>query len=302
MEGLIKITEQKGQKVVSARELHKFIDSKQEFANWIKNRIEKYGFEEGADYEILHFDYLGNLLNIRPDKFIRSENQRVAKTDYVLTIDTAKELSMVENNEKGKQARRYFISIEKKYIEQLKALAQPKVIEDYSLEQEAIDITSDPYYFQRLSDKHTIRYVMYDNTRWYLIRDFLEVFFRGSQSKSVARAMVKKNHKVRRFLMSGEYHPTWFANKEGINHLILRSRQVKDSAYNVDLYDFVSKTDKELEESDTRVLLNSKTIEQLFGDTSKEQDAEKTLKQAMILLNDSIVKMTEEIKKLNNRI
>ncbi|MFJ1323230.1 antA/AntB antirepressor family protein [Capnocytophaga canis] len=95
MEGLIKITEQKGQKVVSARELHKFIDSKQEFANWIKNRIEKYGFEEGADYEILHFDYLGNLLNIRPDKFIRSENQRVAKTDYVLTIDTAKELSMV---------------------------------------------------------------------------------------------------------------------------------------------------------------------------------------------------------------
>ncbi|WP_392421107.1 antA/AntB antirepressor family protein (plasmid) [Capnocytophaga canis] len=289
MEGLIKITEQNGQKVVSARELHKFLGVGRDFSNWIKDRIEKYDFIENQDFEV--FANFG-------------ENPKGGRPliEYALTLNMAKELSMVENNEKGKQARRYFISIEKKYIEQLKALAQPKVIEDYSLEQEAIDITSEPYYFQRLSDKHTIRYVMYDNTRWYLIRDFLEVFFRGSQSKSVARAMTKKNHKVRRFLMSGEYHPTWFANKEGINHLILRSRQVKDSAYNVDLYDFVSKTDKELEESDTRVLLNSKTIEQLFGDTSKEQDAEKTLKQAMILLNDSIVKMTEEIKKLNNRI
>ncbi|MFJ1491634.1 antA/AntB antirepressor family protein [Capnocytophaga canis] len=286
MEGLIKITEQKGQKVVSARELYKFLEITERFNNWFE-RMLSYGFLESIDYQGCKF-------------FNTLANQEL--TDYALTLDCAKEISMIQRSEKGKQARRYFISIEKKYIEQLKALAQPKVIEDYSLEQEAIDITSEPYYFQRLSDKHTIRYVMYDNTRWYLIRDFLEVFFRGSQSKSVARAMTKKNHKVRRFLMSGEYHPTWFANKEGINHLILRSRQVKDSAYNVDLYDFVSKTDKELEESDTRVLLNSKTIEQLFGDTSKEQDAEKTLKQAMILLNDSIVKMTEEIKKLNNRI
>ena len=48
---LIKITEQNGKQAVSARELHAFLESKQDFSNWIKNRIEKYDFEEGVDYQ-----------------------------------------------------------------------------------------------------------------------------------------------------------------------------------------------------------------------------------------------------------
>lgn len=43
---LIKITEQNGKKAVSARELHQFLGSKQQFQDWIKNRIEKYQFIE----------------------------------------------------------------------------------------------------------------------------------------------------------------------------------------------------------------------------------------------------------------
>lgn len=54
----------------------------------------------------------GNLLNIRHDNFIKSENQQVSKIEYALSINMAKELSMVEGNEKGKQARRYFIQCE----------------------------------------------------------------------------------------------------------------------------------------------------------------------------------------------
>lgn len=47
MTELIKITtNESGNQVVSARELHEFLESKQEFANWIKNRIDKYGFVE----------------------------------------------------------------------------------------------------------------------------------------------------------------------------------------------------------------------------------------------------------------
>ncbi|MBT0558622.1 phage antirepressor KilAC domain-containing protein [Riemerella anatipestifer] len=114
MKELIKITEQNGRQAVSARELHSFLESKQDFSNWIKNRIEKYGLIEGQDYQKLYFDYNGNLLNINLNKNIDIDNQRVMKIEYILSLDTSKELAMVEGNEKGKQARRYFIECEKK--------------------------------------------------------------------------------------------------------------------------------------------------------------------------------------------
>ncbi|WP_454949029.1 phage antirepressor KilAC domain-containing protein [Capnocytophaga leadbetteri] len=97
---LIKITEQNGKRAVSARELHLFLESKQEFANWIKNRIDKYGFIENQDYEVF-------------DNFIKNPNGGRPLIEYALTIDTAKEIAMVEGNEKGKMARQYFIECEK---------------------------------------------------------------------------------------------------------------------------------------------------------------------------------------------
>lgn len=101
MKDLIPIQENNGKKAVNARELHIFLESKQEFANWIKNRIKQYAFVEGQDYQKLCFDYRDNLLNIRDDNFIKSENQQVSKIEYALSINMAKELSMVEGNEKG---------------------------------------------------------------------------------------------------------------------------------------------------------------------------------------------------------
>ena len=50
MNELIKITENNGRRAVSARELHEFLESKQDFSTWIKNRIEKYDLVENVDY------------------------------------------------------------------------------------------------------------------------------------------------------------------------------------------------------------------------------------------------------------
>ena len=72
---------------VNARELHGFLGSKQQFADWIKGRIEQYGFVDGVDFTV--------------HKFM---NGRATQIDYYVSIDMAKELSMVERNEKGKQA------------------------------------------------------------------------------------------------------------------------------------------------------------------------------------------------------
>ncbi|WP_375663525.1 antA/AntB antirepressor family protein [Bartonella sp. CL63NXGY] len=85
---------------VNARELHTFLAIGKRFATWITNRINQYAFEEGKDY-ILTLPKIGKRKN-------------VISKEYHLTLDMAKELSMVERNEKGRQARRYFIECEKK--------------------------------------------------------------------------------------------------------------------------------------------------------------------------------------------
>lgn len=97
--GIIPIYQDGNGQVADARELHNFLGIKRQFADWIKDRIEKYGFVENEDYVSLSQKCEGN---------------NATRIDYYLTIDTAKEIAMVENNKKGKEARRYFIEVEKK--------------------------------------------------------------------------------------------------------------------------------------------------------------------------------------------
>ncbi len=96
-----------------ARNLHTFMQVKRDFSNWIKGRIRKFGFEAGLDF-----------LTISRSPDLASGN-RGASVDYHLTLDMAKELSMVENNEMGRQARRYFIECEKAQLQQPPALPIP---------------------------------------------------------------------------------------------------------------------------------------------------------------------------------
>ncbi|ECR3130721.1 phage antirepressor Ant [Campylobacter jejuni] len=95
---------------VNAREIYKYIKITSNFAEWINRRINHYNFIENQDY-IIELVYTKG----RPRK------------EYYVTLDMAKELCMVENNEKGRQARRYFIDCEKRLknleAEQMQKLA-----------------------------------------------------------------------------------------------------------------------------------------------------------------------------------
>lgn len=101
---LIRINENNGKQTVSARELHEFLEVKTDFTEWCKRMFE-YGFVENEDFTLLK-------IGVR-----RVHN----KTDYALTVDCAKEISMLQRTDKGKQARQYFIECEK-------ALLIPKVL------------------------------------------------------------------------------------------------------------------------------------------------------------------------------
>ena len=100
--------------MVNAKELFEFLESKQHFSDWLKNRIHKYGFERDVDY-LLH------------KVMIQHPSGAKSATQCFITVDMAKELSMLEANEKGKQARRYFIECEK----QLKVTT--KIIQENSV-------------------------------------------------------------------------------------------------------------------------------------------------------------------------
>lgn len=93
-------------RTVSARELHQFLSVRRDFSNWIKSRIEQYGFVENQDY-----------LLVRQNGRIKTRGGDQRSVEYYLTLDMAKELSMVERTEQGKKARRYFIECEKALIE-----------------------------------------------------------------------------------------------------------------------------------------------------------------------------------------
>lgn len=94
------------QLAVDARALHAFLEVGRDFANWIKQRISKYKFQENIDF-VLTLAKTG----------VRSN---VVQKDYSLSLDMAKELCMVENNDKGREARRYFIRCEKLAFESMK--------------------------------------------------------------------------------------------------------------------------------------------------------------------------------------
>ncbi|CAK0754599.1 anti-repressor protein [Gammaproteobacteria bacterium] len=89
--------------VCKATDLHQFLQVATKFADWITGRIEKYGFQENQDFGSFS------------EKTEKPKGGRPS-VEYHLSLDMAKELSMVENNDKGREARRYFIACERKAL------------------------------------------------------------------------------------------------------------------------------------------------------------------------------------------
>lgn len=113
----------------NARDLHKFLGVKRDFSTWINERVSEYEFIANLDY-----------IEFSPNSGKTGGRRR---KDYHLTLDTAKELAMVERNEKGRQVRRYFIECEKKLREEIANPRRPEAASKPASEQK-------PRYFIRM--------------------------------------------------------------------------------------------------------------------------------------------------------
>ena len=106
MNEIIKITkDEQGNSVVSGRDLHEFLEVNTPYTQWFE-RMVGYGFAENVDF-------IG--LSQKSEKPIGGR----PTVDHALTLDMAKEISMIQRTEKGKQARQYFIEVEKEYKKQI---------------------------------------------------------------------------------------------------------------------------------------------------------------------------------------
>lgn len=112
----IKITEKDGIQTVNARELWEELESKRKYADWIKDKIESNFFTQNIDYTVFH-----NF--VKDDTAFGGKRKAI---DYFISIDMAKELCMLENTEKGREVRKYFIECERR----LKETNKPMSIEE----------------------------------------------------------------------------------------------------------------------------------------------------------------------------
>lgn len=123
-----------GEKVVYGTELHEILGVKSRFNDWIRNRLNDCEAAENEDYQ----SFTKNLVSGGQSK------------EYIIKLDTAKEMAMLERNDKGKQVRRYFIQVEKKF----KQVANP--LQDLSPELQAI-FTHDRQIQQVKSEVENVR-------------------------------------------------------------------------------------------------------------------------------------------------
>ena len=107
-----------GEKVVYGTELYKVLQVKSNYTTWIERRFNDIDAIENEDYETC-FPKLESEIH-------GGQN----KKDHIIKLDTAKEMAMLERNSKGKEVRRYFIQIEKKYKEQSQQTARPLSVQE----------------------------------------------------------------------------------------------------------------------------------------------------------------------------
>ena len=114
---LIKIIEREGRQLVSGRELHEFLEIRTKYKDWFRRMVE-YGFEEEIDFIRVAQKRATNNL----------KNPVTTVIDHAISIDMAKEISMIQRTEKGKTARQYFINCEKK-LKEVKKLSPMELME-----------------------------------------------------------------------------------------------------------------------------------------------------------------------------
>ena len=152
---------------VSARDLHEVLESETKFADWIKRRLDETDAVLNADYIII---------SQKRETITEYGKKASISNEYILTTDIAKEIAMLERNEKGKQVRRYFIEVEKAYKRDKIAVSQLDYLQiqlNYLKEQDRkiheLENKTDEIHKEQLKAKHNINRILNNDNYMTLI-------------------------------------------------------------------------------------------------------------------------------------
>ena len=198
MTELIKVQERDGEQLVSGRELHKFLESSERFSKWWE-RMVGYGFIENKDYTLYQKVHPQNKQEI---------------IDYLMKISMAKEISMLQRNEKGKEARMYFIKCEEAWncdeaIVSRALSIQNKRILEYKEKIDVLErkIDSDA---QRVSFAETIE----KSSDCLLVREFSKVI--ANEGINLGEKKLYKWFREKGFILKNSTEPTQRAVTMGL--------------------------------------------------------------------------------------
>lgn len=131
MKELINITlNENHEPVVSARNLHKGLEVKSKYNDWLKRMLD-YGFSEGIDYIAI------------TQKKVTAQGNQSEFIEHIFNLDAAKEIAMIQRNEKGKEVRRYFIQVEKDFNSPEKIMARALLMADQKVHKLEAQIEAD---------------------------------------------------------------------------------------------------------------------------------------------------------------
>lgn len=139
---IIKINYENDQPLVYARDLHEFLEVGTDFRHWFPRMCE-YGFTKGQDFNM-----------VKNDRVEMEGDRTVKRTvdDATLTIEMAKEICMLQRNDRGKAARQYFIQLEKEWNSPERVMARALQIANKTIE----SLKPKAEYFDMLVERNTL--------------------------------------------------------------------------------------------------------------------------------------------------
>lgn len=131
MNQLINITlNENHEPVVSARDLHRGLEVKSKYNDWLKRMLD-YGFSEGTDFIAI------------AQKKVTAQGNQSEYVEHIFNLDSAKEIAMIQRNDKGKEVRKYFIQVEKDFNSPEKIMARALLMADKKVHKLEAQIEAD---------------------------------------------------------------------------------------------------------------------------------------------------------------
>lgn len=203
MQELIKINTNENDITVSGRELHEFLEIKTEYAKWISRMIE-YGFTENQDFRVI----------VKND-----ENPKGGRpsSDHEVKLDMAKEIAMIQRNEKGKEARQYFLKVEKAWNSPEMIMKRALEIANKRVEKLQLENTQQKQIIGELKPKADYTDIILKNKGLVTITQIAKDYGLSGQALNDKLHELKVQYKIgEQWLLYSKYHSKGYTHSETI--------------------------------------------------------------------------------------